>query len=146
MSTAESGAPFWRVRVADGISGWSSARAEPSGARWPASTRPRRNGSAKPGRRSALTYGPCSPAARRGFPWLSYARQTPEPATNADLSKIWQLDPNVGGRSTTRISCNLGEQTLPAMDPGARNARVAWIDATTGQSDLVIRDKTVTNC
>ncbi|MFJ3793127.1 M4 family metallopeptidase [Kitasatospora sp. NPDC090091] len=60
---------------------------------------------------------------------------------NADLPKLWQL-PLTGG-TPERVSCNRGGQYAPAAD---RGARVVWLDATAGRTDLVVRERAAGTC
>ncbi|WP_395298091.1 M4 family metallopeptidase [Kitasatospora hibisci] len=60
---------------------------------------------------------------------------------NADLPKLWQL-PLAGG-APERVSCNRGGQYAPAAD---RGARVVWLDATAGRTDLVVRERAAGTC
>ncbi len=60
---------------------------------------------------------------------------------NADLPKLWQL-PLTGG-TPERLSCNRGGQYGPAAD---RGARVVWLDATAGRTDLVVRERAAGTC
>ncbi|MER7582539.1 M4 family metallopeptidase [Kitasatospora sp. NPDC097691] len=61
--------------------------------------------------------------------------------TNAALPKLWQV-PLAGG-TPQRLSCNRGGQYDPAADQGTR---VIWLDATTGRTDLVVRDRAAGTC
>ncbi|MFJ5118024.1 M4 family metallopeptidase [Kitasatospora sp. NPDC088548] len=61
--------------------------------------------------------------------------------TNAALPKLWQL-PLTGG-TPVRVSCNRGGQYEAAAD---RGTRVLWLDATTGRTDLVVRDRPAGRC
>ncbi|MFF2045331.1 hypothetical protein ACFVVX_33440 [Kitasatospora sp. NPDC058170] len=61
--------------------------------------------------------------------------------TNAALPKLWQL-PITGG-TPVRVSCNRGGQYEAGAD---RGTRVLWLDATTGRTDLVVRDRPAGAC
>ncbi|MEU1510370.1 M4 family metallopeptidase [Kitasatospora sp. NPDC005748] len=61
--------------------------------------------------------------------------------SNAALPKLYQLP--VTGGTPVRVSCNRGTQFHPAADQGNR---VVWLDATTGGSDLVTRDRPAAAC
>lgn len=60
---------------------------------------------------------------------------------NESLPKLWQLAAD--GSRKERVSCNRGEQGYPAAGSGQQ---VAWIDATTGSTDLVIRNRPAGTC
>lgn len=73
---------------------------------------------------------------------LTVVGQTPDTRyRNETLPKLWQL-PTDGSRRE-RVSCNRGEQGYPAAGAGRQ---VAWLDATTGSTDLVVRDRPAGNC
>ncbi|WP_338399827.1 M4 family metallopeptidase [Streptomyces caatingaensis] len=57
------------------------------------------------------------------------------------LGKVWQFAPD--GSRRDRVSCNRGEQLLPAAAGGRR---VVWLDATTGSTDLVTRARPAGRC
>ncbi|MET9293700.1 M4 family metallopeptidase [Streptomyces sp. NPDC003077] len=60
---------------------------------------------------------------------------------NETLGKIWQL--SVDGTQKGRVSCNRGEQVMPAV-PGGR--QVIWVDGTTGRTNLVTRTRPAGRC
>ncbi|MFH8419860.1 M4 family metallopeptidase [Streptomyces sp. NPDC018038] len=60
---------------------------------------------------------------------------------NESLPKLWQL-PTDGSRRE-RVSCNRGEQSYPAAGAGRQ---VVWLDATTGSTDLVVRNRPAGTC
>ncbi|MGW4896604.1 M4 family metallopeptidase [Kitasatospora sp. NPDC004240] len=75
---------------------------------------------------------------------VTYTYASAKPTTgwsNAALPKLWQL-PITGG-TAQRVSCNRGGQYLPAAGWGTQ---VLWLDATTGVSDLVVRDRPAGTC
>ncbi|MEU3350284.1 M4 family metallopeptidase [Streptomyces sp. NPDC037389] len=68
--------------------------------------------------------------------------RTPDTAyRNETLPKLWQF--SVDGSRRARMSCNRGEQGLPAAVSGTQ---VVWIDSSTGYSDLVTRTRPAGNC
>ncbi|WP_260609733.1 M4 family metallopeptidase [Streptomyces sp. WAC06614] len=60
---------------------------------------------------------------------------------NESLPKLWQL--STDGSRRDRVSCNRGEQNYPAAGSGRQ---VAWLDSTTGSTELVVRDRPAGNC
>ncbi|GAA2909950.1 hypothetical protein GCM10020221_02370 [Streptomyces thioluteus] len=60
---------------------------------------------------------------------------------NETLAKLWQFTADGGQRA--RVSCNRGEQLWGAAESGRR---VVWLDATTGYTDLVTRNRPAGNC
>ncbi|MFJ8013913.1 M4 family metallopeptidase [Streptomyces sp. NPDC096339] len=60
---------------------------------------------------------------------------------NESLPKLWQL--STDGSRRERVSCNRGEQSHPAAGSGRQ---VAWLDATTGSTDLVTRERPAGTC
>ncbi|MFJ5553331.1 M4 family metallopeptidase [Streptomyces sp. NPDC093225] len=60
---------------------------------------------------------------------------------NESLPKLWQL--TTDGSRRERVSCNRGEQSYPAAGAGRQ---VVWLDATTGSTDLVVRDRPAGTC
>ncbi|WP_406210090.1 M4 family metallopeptidase [Kitasatospora sp. NBC_01560] len=81
----------------------------------------------------AVTFQAVTPLAAGGTP--------PGGWTNAALPKLWQL-PITGG-TPVRVTCNRGGQYEAAAD---RGSRVLWLDATTGHTDLVVRDRPAGPC
>ncbi|MEU8890756.1 M4 family metallopeptidase [Streptomyces sp. NPDC048442] len=61
---------------------------------------------------------------------------------NETLPKLWQFDA-AGTREGERVSCNRGDQSFAAADTGKR---VVWIDGTTSNTDLVVRDRAAGRC
>ncbi|MCH0565913.1 M4 family metallopeptidase [Streptomyces sp. MUM 2J] len=64
---------------------------------------------------------------------------------NVSLAKLWQFSPaRPGGELLRRrVSCNRGEQLVPAAAAGTR---VVWLDATTGISSVVTRSRPTGTC
>ncbi|MFF4155738.1 M4 family metallopeptidase [Streptomyces sp. NPDC001678] len=60
---------------------------------------------------------------------------------NETLPKLWQF--SVDGSRRARMSCNRGEQGLPAAVSGTQ---VVWIDSSAGYADLVTRTRPAGNC
>ncbi|MFE7121394.1 M4 family metallopeptidase [Streptomyces sp. NPDC057654] len=60
---------------------------------------------------------------------------------NESLPKLWQF--SLDGKAKNRVSCNRGEQSLPAAAGGKQ---VVWIDGTTGYTDLVTRSRPAGLC
>ncbi|MER7756091.1 M4 family metallopeptidase [Kitasatospora sp. NPDC097643] len=85
-----------------------------------------------------------NPAVTASDRAVTYASQTDHHTTgwtNAALPKLWQL-PLTGG-TPERLSCNRGGQYGAAADEGTR---VIWLDATTGHTDLVTRNRPAAHC
>ncbi|MFB9521663.1 M4 family metallopeptidase [Streptomyces cremeus] len=61
---------------------------------------------------------------------------------NETLPKLWQFDA-AGVRAGERVSCNRGDQSYASADTGRR---VVWIDGTTSNTDLVVRDRPAGRC
>ncbi|MCX5204249.1 M4 family metallopeptidase [Streptomyces sp. NBC_00237] len=61
---------------------------------------------------------------------------------NETLPKLWQFDA-AGIREGERVSCNRGDQVGASADTGKR---VVWIDGTTSNTDLVVRDRAAGRC
>ncbi|MFJ6695532.1 M4 family metallopeptidase [Streptomyces sp. NPDC091272] len=61
---------------------------------------------------------------------------------NETLPKLWQFDA-AGTREAERVSCNRGDQSWASADTGKR---VVWIDGTTSNTDLVVRDRAAGRC
>ncbi|MFF0743913.1 M4 family metallopeptidase [Streptomyces sp. NPDC004111] len=61
---------------------------------------------------------------------------------NETLPKLWQFAAS-GTREGERVSCNRGDQSYAAADTGTR---VVWIDGTTSNTDLVVRDRAAGRC
>ncbi|MFI5802246.1 M4 family metallopeptidase [Streptomyces sp. NPDC051561] len=61
---------------------------------------------------------------------------------NETLPKLWQFDA-AGTREGERVSCNRGDQSYASADTGSR---VVWIDGTTSNTDLVVRDRAAGRC
>ncbi|MFD7785552.1 M4 family metallopeptidase [Streptomyces nojiriensis] len=73
---------------------------------------------------------------------LTLVAQTPDTRyRNESLPKLWQL--TTDGSRRERVSCNRGEQSYPAAGAGRQ---VAWLDATTGSTDLVVRERPAGTC
>ncbi|MFG3343475.1 M4 family metallopeptidase [Streptomyces sp. NPDC048018] len=73
---------------------------------------------------------------------LTLVAQTPDTRyRNESLPKLWQL--TTDGSRRERVSCNRGEQSHPAAGAGRQ---VAWLDATTGSTDLVSRERPAGTC
>ncbi|MFJ9811173.1 M4 family metallopeptidase [Streptomyces sp. NPDC101158] len=73
---------------------------------------------------------------------LTLVAQTPDTRyRNESLPKLWQLATD--GSRRERVSCNRGEQNYPAAGAGRQ---VAWLDATTGSTDLVTRERPAGSC
>ncbi|WP_392892827.1 M4 family metallopeptidase [Streptomyces sp. LN699] len=73
---------------------------------------------------------------------LTVVARTPDTQyRNESLPKLWQL--TTDGSRQDRVSCNRGEQSYPAAGAGRQ---VAWIDATTGSTDLVVRGRPAGRC
>ncbi|MEV6583909.1 M4 family metallopeptidase [Streptomyces sp. NPDC051582] len=73
---------------------------------------------------------------------LTLVAQTPDTRyRNESLPKLWQL--TTDGSRRERVSCNRGEQSYPAAGAGRQ---VAWLDATTGSTDLVVRERPAGSC
>ncbi|MFB7259777.1 M4 family metallopeptidase [Streptomyces nojiriensis] len=73
---------------------------------------------------------------------LTVVAQTPDTRyRNESLPKLWQL--TTDGSRRERVSCNRGEQSYPAAGAGRQ---VAWLDATTGSTDLVVRERPAGTC
>ncbi|MFI8828943.1 M4 family metallopeptidase [Streptomyces sp. NPDC053431] len=73
---------------------------------------------------------------------LTLVARTPDTRyRNESLPKLWQL--TVDGSRRERVSCNRGEQSYPAAGAGRQ---VAWLDATTGSTDLVTRERPAGTC
>ncbi|MEV6683615.1 M4 family peptidase, partial [Streptomyces erythrochromogenes] len=73
---------------------------------------------------------------------LTLVAQTPDAQyRNESLPKLWQL--TTDGSRRERVSCNRGEQNNPAAGAGRQ---VAWLDATTGSTDLVVRERPAGTC
>ncbi|WP_372350160.1 M4 family metallopeptidase [Streptomyces sp. KL116D] len=62
--------------------------------------------------------------------------------TNETLPKLYQVAPD-GKGGAQRVSCNRGDQVYPAADTGKR---VLWLDGTTGETNLVKRDRPAGKC
>ncbi|MFJ2061322.1 hypothetical protein ACIOMM_36225 [Streptomyces sp. NPDC087908] len=60
---------------------------------------------------------------------------------NESLPKLWQLPTD--GLRMERVSCDRGEQSDPAAGAGRQ---VVGLDATTGSTDLAIRDRPAGMC
>ncbi|MFC5720170.1 M4 family metallopeptidase [Streptomyces gamaensis] len=60
---------------------------------------------------------------------------------NESLAKLWQF--TADGSPRGRVSCNRGEQSAAAAAGGRQ---VVWVDATTGSTDLVTRNRPAGNC
>ncbi|MCC3774111.1 M4 family metallopeptidase [Streptomyces sp. UNOB3_S3] len=60
---------------------------------------------------------------------------------NETLPKLWQF--SADGSRRARMSCNRGEQGLPAAVSGTQ---VVWIDSSAGYADLVTRTRPAGNC
>ncbi|GHH53889.1 hypothetical protein GCM10018773_56080 [Streptomyces candidus] len=58
------------------------------------------------------------------------------------LPKLWQFEV-AGTREGERVSCNRGDQLYAGADTGRR---VVWIDGTTSNTDLVLRDRPAGRC
>ncbi|MFE2722147.1 M4 family metallopeptidase [Kitasatospora sp. NPDC059327] len=89
-------------------------------------------------------YAPATATLTASDRTITFQASGSEPAggwTNAALPKLWQL-PITGG-TPVRVSCNRGGQVEPAAD---RDSRVLWLDATTGHTDLVVRERPATSC
>ncbi|WP_433549362.1 M4 family metallopeptidase [Streptomyces sp. CA-294286] len=61
---------------------------------------------------------------------------------NESLPKLWQFEA-AGTREGERVSCNRGDQSYASADTGRR---VVWIDGTTSNTDLVVRDRPAGRC
>ncbi|MFD3517183.1 M4 family metallopeptidase [Streptomyces sp. NPDC058657] len=61
---------------------------------------------------------------------------------NETLPKLWQFETS-GTREGERMSCNRGDQSYASADTGKR---VVWIDGTTSNTDLVVRDRAAGRC
>ncbi len=73
---------------------------------------------------------------------LTLVARTPDTRyRNESLPKLWQL--TTDGSRRERVSCNRGEQSYPAAGTGRQ---VAWLDATTGSTDLVVRERPAGTC
>ncbi|GAA2654486.1 hypothetical protein GCM10010425_81050 [Streptomyces spororaveus] len=73
---------------------------------------------------------------------LTLVAQTPDTRyRNESLPKLWQL--TTDGSRRERVSCNRGEQSYPAAGAGRQ---VTWLDATTGSTDLVVRERPAGTC
>ncbi|MFJ9574918.1 M4 family metallopeptidase [Streptomyces sp. NPDC101191] len=73
---------------------------------------------------------------------LTLVARTPDARyRNESLPKLWQLATD--GSRRERVSCNRGEQSYPAAGAGRQ---VAWLDATTGSTDLVTRERPAGSC
>ncbi|MEU0397987.1 M4 family metallopeptidase [Streptomyces sp. NPDC006208] len=73
---------------------------------------------------------------------LTVTAQTPDTQyRNETLPKLWQF--STDGSRKGRVSCNRGDQSYPAAGDGRQ---VAWIDGTTGWTDLVVRERPAGNC
>ncbi|MFE2476118.1 M4 family metallopeptidase [Streptomyces sp. NPDC059389] len=73
---------------------------------------------------------------------LTLVAETPDTLyRNESLPKLWQL--TTDGSRRERVSCNRGEQSHPAAGAGRQ---VAWLDATTGSTDLVVRERPAGTC
>ncbi len=73
---------------------------------------------------------------------LTLVARTPDTRyRNESLPKLWQL--TTDGSRRERVSCNRGEQSYPAAGAGRQ---VAWLDATTGSTDLVVRERPAGTC
>ncbi|MFJ2753634.1 M4 family metallopeptidase [Streptomyces sp. NPDC087297] len=73
---------------------------------------------------------------------LTLVAQTPDTKyRNESLPKLWQL--TTDGSRRERVSCNRGEQSHPAAGAGRQ---VAWLDATTGSTNLVVRERPTGTC
>ncbi|MFC9341528.1 M4 family metallopeptidase [Streptomyces sp. NPDC057020] len=73
---------------------------------------------------------------------LTVVAQTPDTEyRNESLPKLWQL--STAGSAPERVSCNRGEQSDPAAGAGRQ---VVWLDATTGFTNLVVRDRPAGLC
>ncbi|MFF4225422.1 M4 family metallopeptidase [Streptomyces abikoensis] len=66
---------------------------------------------------------------------------TPGSRSNETLPKLWQF--STDGSRRARMSCNRGEQGLPAALSGTQ---VVWTDSSTGYADLVTRTRPAGNC
>ncbi|MEU8778062.1 M4 family metallopeptidase [Streptomyces sp. NPDC048606] len=73
---------------------------------------------------------------------LTLVARTPDTRyRNESLPKLWQL--TTDGSRRERVSCNRGEQGSPAAGAGRQ---VAWLDSTTGSTDLVVRERPAGTC